>query len=219
MADETNQLRVRLVTPERTLFEHAATAVELRRRTGIRVLYGHAPLVAELGAGDVIVHCGTDIVRRNTDNSIPLQTSVGALSKCFPTASPSSPPMPSSPTRSMCPAPSSNWTAASRCGRKPAKAKTLTRSLRVISEAEAKDRLGRRQALSSYTVQLLSNKTPCSIEQGVFIATETATIHRTSTETLDSASFRLRRSSHQCLCSESTSISEPASRNAPTPKL
>ena len=34
MADETNQIRVRLVTPERTLFEHAATAVELPAKDG-----------------------------------------------------------------------------------------------------------------------------------------------------------------------------------------
>jgi F-type H+-transporting ATPase subunit epsilon len=59
MADETNQLRVRLVTPERTLFDHCAAAVELPAKNGyMEVLYGHAPLVAELGAGDVIVHCG-----------------------------------------------------------------------------------------------------------------------------------------------------------------
>src|SRR5271157_4477315 len=61
MADETNQLRVRLVTPERTLFEHAASAVELPAKSGyFEVLYGHAPLVAELGAGEVIVHGGAD---------------------------------------------------------------------------------------------------------------------------------------------------------------
>ena len=61
MADETNQLRVRLVTPERTLFEHAAAAVELPAKSGyMEVLYGHAPLVAELGAGDVTVHGGAD---------------------------------------------------------------------------------------------------------------------------------------------------------------
>ena len=61
MADETNQLRVRLVTPERTLFEHAAVAVELPAKNGyMEVLYGHAPLMAELGAGDVIVHGGAD---------------------------------------------------------------------------------------------------------------------------------------------------------------
>ena len=61
MADETNQLRVRLVTPERTLFDHAATAVELPAKNGcMEALYGHAPLVAELGAGDVIIHTGAD---------------------------------------------------------------------------------------------------------------------------------------------------------------
>jgi len=62
MADETNQLRVRLVTPERTLFEADATAVELPSTTGdLEVLYGHAPLMAELGAGDVRIHTGTGI--------------------------------------------------------------------------------------------------------------------------------------------------------------
>ncbi len=59
MAVETNQLRVRLVTPERTLFDHAAASVDLPAKNGyMEVLYGHAPLVAELGAGDVIVHGG-----------------------------------------------------------------------------------------------------------------------------------------------------------------
>jgi F-type H+-transporting ATPase subunit epsilon len=61
MADESNQLRVRLVTPERTLFEHAAAAVELPAKNGyMEVLFGHAPLMAELGAGDVVVHGGAD---------------------------------------------------------------------------------------------------------------------------------------------------------------
>ena len=61
MAEETNQLRVRLVTPERTLFEHAVSAVELPAKSGyMEVLYGAAPLVTELGAGDVIVHGGPD---------------------------------------------------------------------------------------------------------------------------------------------------------------
>jgi F-type H+-transporting ATPase subunit epsilon len=63
MADETNQLRVRLVTPERTLFDHCAAAVELPAKNGyMEVLYGHAPLVAELGAGDVVVHGATKSV-------------------------------------------------------------------------------------------------------------------------------------------------------------
>ncbi len=57
MAEEAIELRVRLVTPERTLFDHAVTAVELPSKSGyMEVLYGHAPLVAELGAGDVTLH-------------------------------------------------------------------------------------------------------------------------------------------------------------------
>ena len=61
MAEENNQLRVRLVTPERTLIECDATAVELPSKSGyMEVLYGHAPLVAELGAGDVTLHGGPD---------------------------------------------------------------------------------------------------------------------------------------------------------------
>jgi F-type H+-transporting ATPase subunit epsilon len=59
MAEATNQLRVRLVTPERTLFEVLADSVDLPSKTGyLEPLYGHAPLVAELGAGDVILHGG-----------------------------------------------------------------------------------------------------------------------------------------------------------------
>ena len=61
MADESNELRVRLVTPERTLYDHAAEAVELPAKNGyMEVLYGHAPLVAELGAGDVTIHGGSE---------------------------------------------------------------------------------------------------------------------------------------------------------------
>jgi F-type H+-transporting ATPase subunit epsilon len=60
MADDTNQLRVRLVTPERILFERTADAIELPAKNGyIEVLYGHAPLLAELGAGDVRLHGGS----------------------------------------------------------------------------------------------------------------------------------------------------------------
>jgi F-type H+-transporting ATPase subunit epsilon len=71
MAEETsNQLRVRLVTPERTLFEAAATAVELPAKNGyFEVLYGHAPTMAELGAGDVIIHGGPDITDGSPDSS------------------------------------------------------------------------------------------------------------------------------------------------------
>ena len=61
MADESNQLRVRLVTPERTLVDQAADAVELPSKSGyMEVLYGHAPLLAELGAGDVRLHGSKD---------------------------------------------------------------------------------------------------------------------------------------------------------------
>jgi F-type H+-transporting ATPase subunit epsilon len=64
MADDTNQIRIRLVTPERTMCEITADSVDLPSKSGyFEVLYGHAPLVAELGAGDVIVHggaCGDD---------------------------------------------------------------------------------------------------------------------------------------------------------------
>jgi F-type H+-transporting ATPase subunit epsilon len=55
--DPSNSLRVRLVTPERILFEQTADAVELPAKNGyMEVLYGHAPLLAELGAGDVRLH-------------------------------------------------------------------------------------------------------------------------------------------------------------------
>jgi F-type H+-transporting ATPase subunit epsilon len=70
MAEETNQLRIRLVTPERTMCEVTATAVELPGKSGyFEVLYGHAPLVAELGAGDVIVHTGSDITDGSPDST------------------------------------------------------------------------------------------------------------------------------------------------------
>ena len=70
MADETNQIRVRLVTPERVMCEVHATAVELPSKSGyFEVLYGHAPLVAELGAGDVIIHGGADITDGSPDSS------------------------------------------------------------------------------------------------------------------------------------------------------
>jgi F-type H+-transporting ATPase subunit epsilon len=56
MADG-NKLRVRLVTPEKILVEDTADAVELPAKSGyMEVLYGHAPLMAELGAGDVTLH-------------------------------------------------------------------------------------------------------------------------------------------------------------------
>jgi F-type H+-transporting ATPase subunit epsilon len=70
MADESNQLRVRLVTPERTFFDQTATAVELPSKTGyFEVLYGHAPLMAELGAGDVRVHTGAGLEATSADTA------------------------------------------------------------------------------------------------------------------------------------------------------
>ena len=56
MAD---QLQVRLVTPDRILIDQTADAVELPSRSGyLEVLFGHAPLLAELGAGEVRIHGG-----------------------------------------------------------------------------------------------------------------------------------------------------------------
>jgi F-type H+-transporting ATPase subunit epsilon len=71
MADTaSNQLRVRLVTPERTLFESDATAVELPSKSGyMEALYGHAPLLAELGAGDVRVHTGPGLESTSPDTT------------------------------------------------------------------------------------------------------------------------------------------------------
>ena len=70
MAEESNQLRVRLVTPERILFESDASAVELPSKSGyMEVLYGHAPLVAELGAGDVRIHSGSGIESASPDTA------------------------------------------------------------------------------------------------------------------------------------------------------
>lgn len=61
MAD-TNQsglLVVRLVTSDRVLVDTTAEAVELPSMSGyIEALYGHAPLLAELGAGEVRLHGG-----------------------------------------------------------------------------------------------------------------------------------------------------------------
>jgi F-type H+-transporting ATPase subunit epsilon len=56
MAD---QLHVRLVTPERILVDTTADAVELPSRSGyMEAFFGHTPLLAELGAGEVRLHGG-----------------------------------------------------------------------------------------------------------------------------------------------------------------
>ena len=62
MADtsQSGLLTVRLVTPDRILLDATADAVELPSRSGyLEALYGHAPLLAELGAGEVRLHGGT----------------------------------------------------------------------------------------------------------------------------------------------------------------
>ncbi len=63
MADtniDSGLLKVRLVTPDRVLLDATATAVELPSMTGyLEALYGAAPLLAELGAGEVRMHDGS----------------------------------------------------------------------------------------------------------------------------------------------------------------
>jgi len=62
MADpnQTGLLTVRLVTPDRVLVDATAEAVELPSISGyLEALYGHAPLLAELGAGEVRLHGGS----------------------------------------------------------------------------------------------------------------------------------------------------------------
>jgi F-type H+-transporting ATPase subunit epsilon len=59
MADSDNQLQVRLVTPDKVLIDQYADAVELPSKSDyMEVLYGHAPLLAELGVGEVRLHGG-----------------------------------------------------------------------------------------------------------------------------------------------------------------
>src|ERR1700723_2810374 len=56
----TGLLAVRLVTPDRILLDATAEAVELPAMTGyMEALYGAAPLLSELGAGEVRLHGGT----------------------------------------------------------------------------------------------------------------------------------------------------------------
>jgi F-type H+-transporting ATPase subunit epsilon len=53
-------LAVRLVTPDRVLLDATAEAVELPSASGyLEALYGAAPLLAELGAGEVRLHGGS----------------------------------------------------------------------------------------------------------------------------------------------------------------
>src|SRR5438128_4555541 len=62
MADtpQSGLLTVRLVHPDRVLLDATAAAVELPSMSGyLEALYGHAPLLAELGAGEVRLHGGS----------------------------------------------------------------------------------------------------------------------------------------------------------------
>ncbi len=52
-------LQVRLVTPDQVVLDTTAEAVELPSMSGyLEALYGAAPLLAELGAGEVRLHGG-----------------------------------------------------------------------------------------------------------------------------------------------------------------
>jgi F-type H+-transporting ATPase subunit epsilon len=60
VASNSGLLAVRLVSPDRLLLEATAEAVELPSSSGyLEALYGAAPLLAELGAGEVRLHGGT----------------------------------------------------------------------------------------------------------------------------------------------------------------
>jgi F-type H+-transporting ATPase subunit epsilon len=63
MAENGNNsglLKVRLVTLDRVLLDATAAAVELPSMSGyMEALYGHAPLLAELGAGQLKLHGGS----------------------------------------------------------------------------------------------------------------------------------------------------------------
>jgi len=56
---EQNSIQVRLVTPDKVFIDGTADSVSLPGRSGyLEVLYGHAPLLTELGAGEMTLHGG-----------------------------------------------------------------------------------------------------------------------------------------------------------------
>ena len=58
-SSKSGQLAVRIVTPDRVLIDTTADAIELPARSGyLEALYGAAPLLAELGSGEVRLHGG-----------------------------------------------------------------------------------------------------------------------------------------------------------------
>jgi len=60
VGNNSGLLTVRLVTPDRVLLNATAEAVELPSMSGyLEALYGAAPLLAELGAGEVRLHGGS----------------------------------------------------------------------------------------------------------------------------------------------------------------
>ena len=60
VGNSSGLLAVRLVTPDRLLLDATAEAVELPSASGyMEALYGAAPLLAELGAGEVRLHGGS----------------------------------------------------------------------------------------------------------------------------------------------------------------
>ena len=60
VGNSSGLLTVRLVSPDRLLLDCTAEAVELPSSSGyLEALYGAAPLLSELGAGEVRLHGGT----------------------------------------------------------------------------------------------------------------------------------------------------------------